>query len=191
MRAVEYIQRQLVSVHQILHDIADDLTPAELTTRALPNTNLLGFELWHVARTQDWAVHTLARGVPELIDEPRWQRRGRLATPGIGVGMSLAEADQVAHAVALTDLLAYADALHEATHAWLDTLSDDALDTLPAVPQQLARYPIYLEDAMRAEVPWMFEHPPLWRCLAPAIGHDRDHLAQMELFKHVLRSQAR
>ena len=188
MRATALLERQFASVNQILHDLADDLTTPELTTQILPDTNLLAFDLWHVARTQDWAVQTLARGVPELIDELRWQGRGRLATHGIGVGMSREEADGLARALALSDILAYADAVHAAILEWLRELPDDALDAQPDVPAHLARYPVYLEPAMRAEVPWMFQQPPVWRCLAPAIGHDRDHLAEMDLLKRQARA---
>ena len=189
MRATELLERQLASVNQILHDVADDLTPAELTTRILPDTNLLAFDLWHVARTQDWAAQTLARGVPEIVDEPRWQDCGRVATHGIGVGMTREEADNLSHAVAKADILAYADAVHATILAWLRTLPDDALDAQPDVPAHLARYPVYLEPAMRAEVPWMFQQPPVWRCLAPAIGHDRDHLAEIDLLKRQVRAR--
>lgn len=189
MRATALLERQFSSVNQILHDVADDLTAAELTTRILPDTNLLAFDLWHVARTQDWAVQTLARGIAELIDEPRWQDRGRLATHGIGVGMSREEADDLARSVSLGDILAYADAVHAAILAWLSALPDEALDAQPDVPAHLARYPIYLEPAMRGEVPWMFQQPAVWRCLAPANGHDRDHLAEMDLLKRQVRSR--
>ncbi len=189
MRATALLERQFASVNQILHDVAGDLTPTELTTRILPDTNLLAFDLWHVARTQDWAVQTLARGVPEIVDEPRWQGRGRLATHGIGVGMTRDEADALAHELALADILAYADAVHAAILEWLRELPDDALDARPDVPAHLARYPVYLEPAMRAEVPWMFQQPPVWRCLAPAIGHDRDHLAEMDLLKRQVRAR--
>lgn len=189
MRATALLERQFTSVNQILHDVAGDLTLAEQTTRILPDTNLLAYDLWHVARTQDWAVQTLARGVPEIIDEPRWQGRGGLATHGIGVGLSRDKADDLARAVALADILAYADATHTTILTWLRTLPDDVLDAQPDVPAHLARYPVYLEPAMREEVPWMFQQPPVWRCLAPAIGHDRDHLAEMDLLKRQLRAR--
>lgn len=190
MRAIALLQRQLASVNSILHDVAADLTADELVTRVLPNTNLLAFELWHVARAQDWAAQTLVRGVPEVIDEPRWQGRGALVTHGIGVGLSEAQADDLAHAVTLADILEYADAVHQAIISWLDTLDDEALDERPDVPSHLTRYPVYLEPAMRAEVPWMFEQPPTWRCLAPAIGHGRDHLAGLDLLKQQMRARA-
>ncbi|MGZ3601271.1 MAG: DinB family protein [Ktedonobacterales bacterium] len=189
MRAMELLERQFGSVNSILHDVADDLTPEELTTRSLANTNLLAFDLWHVARVQDWALQTLVRGVPELIDEPNWRDRGRLATHGIGVGMTLDEADDLARSLALADVLAYADAVHGGIISWLRANTDEELERQPDVPAQLTRYPVYLETAMRAEVPWMFQQPQVWRCLAPALGHNRDHLAEMDLLKRQLRAR--
>ena len=119
MRATDLLARQFASVNQILHDVGDDLTPDELTTRVLPHTNLLAFDLWHVARAQDWALQTLVRGVPEVIDDPRWQGRGRMVTHGIGVGLSAAQADELARSLALADILEYADTVHQALLAWL------------------------------------------------------------------------
>jgi len=189
VHATELLERQFNSVNQILHDLADDLTPQELTSRILPHTNLLAFDLWHVARTQDWALQTLARGVAEVIDEPRWHGRGWLTTPGIGVGLSQAQADELAHRVVLAEALEYADAVHRALLGWLRKISDRELGRTRDVPKHLARYPIYLEQAMREEVPWMFERPPVWRCLAPALGHVRDHLAEMDFLKRQLRAR--
>jgi hypothetical protein len=190
MQARALLAFQFTSVHSILHDLADDLTADELVTRVLPNTNLLAFDLWHVARTQDWALQTLVRGVPEVIDDAHWQECGTLATHGIGVGMTEAQADALAQQLRLADLVAYADATHAAIVSWLGQQSDDdALEQQPDVPTHLARYPVYLEPAMREEVPWMFQQPPVWRCLAPANGHVRDHLAAMDLLKQQGRAR--
>ena len=189
MRVTELLTLQFNTVHAILHDVADDLTAEELTTRALPGTNLLAFDLWHIARARDWALQMMVSGVPELIDEPRWQGRGALATHGIGVGLSEARADELARSLALADILAYADATHGAIITWLGEQSDEALDAHPDVPAHLARYPVYLGDAMRAEVPWMYQQPPVWRCLNPANMHVRDHLAEMDLLKRQLRAR--
>jgi hypothetical protein len=43
---------------------------------------------------------------------------------------------------------------------------------------------------MRAEAPWMYERPPVWRCLSPGLGHVREQLAQVELLKHQLRASS-
>jgi len=189
MRATDLLARQFASVNQILHDVGDDLTPDELTTRVLPHTNLLAFDLWHVARAQDWALQTLVRGVPEVIDDPRWQGRGQLVTHGIGVGLSEAQADELARSLTLADILAYADAVHQTLMVWLGAIPDNKLTRAPDVPTQLQRYPVYLEPAMREEVPWMFQQPQVWRCLFPALGHVRDHLAEMDLLKQQRRAR--
>lgn len=190
MRATALLARQLAAINTILHNVASDLTPEELTTRILPNSNLLAFDLWHIPRTQDWALQTLIRGAPEIIDEPRWQGCGRLVTHGIGVGYTEAEADDLARSLALPDILAYADAAHEHLVGWLDAQTDETLDYQPNVLAHLARYPVYLGDAMRVEVPWMYQRPPVWRCLFPATAHVRDHLAQMSLLKQQMRARA-
>lgn len=191
MRATELLATQFNSVNAILHDLANNLTAEELTTRTMPGTNLLGFDLWHVARTQDWALQTLVRGVPELIDDPRWQGRGALVTHGLGVGVTEAQADELARQVALADILEYADANHQNIIAWLGEQPEDALEQHPDVPAHLARYPVYLSDTMREEVPWMYQQPPVWRCLAPALGHARDHLAEIDLIKRQARAHGR
>jgi hypothetical protein len=142
---------------------------------------------WHVARTQDWALQTLVRGVPEMIDDPRWQGRGRLVTHGIGVGMSGEQADEMACHLVLADILEYADTVHQAILTWLSAIPDDERTREPDVPVHLQRYPIYLELAMREEVPWMFQHPQVWRCLMPVLVHVRDHLAQVDLLNRQRR----
>jgi hypothetical protein len=185
MRATELLQYQFVGVNQMFHMVADDLSPHELIARALPGTNLLAFDLWHAARTQDWALQTLVKGEPEIIDEPDWH--GRLPTRGIGVGLSRAQADELAHDLALPDLLAYADNAHQAILAWLSDTSDEDLSRVPDVPKHLTRYSVYLEPAMREEAPWMYLKPPVWLCLGPALGHVRDHLSEMELIKRHMR----
>ncbi len=190
MRATALLVTQLTSIHTVYHSLADDLAPEELLTRVIPNTNLLAFDLWHIARTRDWALQTLALGKPELIDELRWQGCGALATHGIGVGLTEAEADEMARQLELPDILEYADATHAALITWLGAQeSDDALDERPDTSAHMARYPIYLEQAMREEVPWAFDQPPIWRCLAPANAHIREHLAIIGLIKHQLRAR--
>lgn len=189
MRATELLARQFAMVNVVLHHISDDLTHDELTTRVLPHTNLLAFDLWHVARAQDWALQTLVRGEPEMIDDPRWQGRGRLATHGIGVGMSEAQADELAHNVELGDILEYADTVHLAILAWLRTTPDEELAREPDIYAHLQRYPVYLEPALREEAPWVFGSPQVWRCLMPGLHHVRDHLTEVALLKRQRRTR--
>ena len=189
MQTPELLLRQYGSIHSIFHDVADDLSPEEWTTRMLPETNLPGFDLWHVARTQDWSLHTLVRGVPEVISGPQWVGKGALTTPGIGVGMILQEADQLAHQVTKADVVLYADAVHTALVEWVASMNDLVLDETPDILAHYQAHPEYLTPAMRAEVPWTLEHPSVWRCLMPGLGHVRDHLVEISLLKRFWRRQ--
>jgi hypothetical protein len=101
--------------------------------------------------------------------------------------VSQEQADALARSLRLTDLLSYADATHQACLAFLETLSDEALDGAPDVLTHLESEPFYLSDTMRREVPWVFEQPPLWRCFNPIVPHGTEHLAQIELLKDQLR----
>ena len=187
MRATTYLQRHVLRSHSFLHDIADDLTAEELVTRVLPQTNLIAFDLWHITRLQDWVVQALAQGKPELLDAPPWRHWRSLPTRSFGPGVSQEQADALARSLQLSDLLSYADASHQACLEFLETLSDEALDSAPDVLTHLAREPFYLSDTMRREMPWVFEQPPLWRCFNPIVPHGGEHLAQMELLKDQLR----
>jgi hypothetical protein len=189
MQTPELLLRQCASVNSIFHAIADDLSPEEWTTRILPETNLLGFDLWHVARTQDWALHTLVCGMPEVISDLQWASKGALTTPGIGVGMTRQEADQLAQGVAKADVITYADAVHKTLMEWLASIHDLVLDEMPDILAHYQAHPEYLTPAMQAEVPWTAEHPSVWRCLMPGLGHVRDHLAEMGLLKRLWRHQ--
>jgi|SRR5579883_3013983 hypothetical protein len=190
MQAPELLLLQFASVNTMFHNVADDLSDEEWTTRILPDTNLPGFDLWHVVRTQDWALHTLVQGVPEIISDQQWAGKGALTTPGIGVGMTQPEADRLAREVTKADVLLYANAVHTKLVAWLSTINEVVLDTTPDILAHYQAHPEYLTPAMQAEVPWIANHPSVWRCLMPALGHVRDHLAEVNLLKHLWRRRS-
>src|SRR5215469_18297995 len=119
MKAIQMLAQQLHVVNLRLHHVAGDRRPADLTRRAAPGANAIGFILWHLVRSQDWAVSTAVRGVPEVVMNEPWSRQPSLTTPGIGTGFSPAEADRVAAGLDLDLLLAYADEVHGANLAWL------------------------------------------------------------------------
>lgn len=188
MRSTDLIRQQLNGVHRIFHEVAEDLADAEWTLHALPETNVLGFTLWHLPRTQDWAVHTVIRGVPEVIRDPKWSRLGDPEAVGIGVGMTLEEADSLARSVSRADVCAYADAVHNELLAWLATLSDDDLDAIPDIQAHHRDHPIYQTPEMHAEIADLIG-APAWRYLSgPCVGHWRGHFGELEILKQVMRS---
>ncbi|HEX7737224.1 MAG TPA: DinB family protein [Ktedonobacteraceae bacterium] len=187
MHAITLIQTQLNGIHQLFHECADDLTEAEWTKPVLLQTNLLGFTLWHMVRTRDWAVQTAIRGVPEVIADERWAGWSGLAHAGIGAGISLNQAKEIAHLASRTDVLAYADTVHSTIGNWLSRLSDDDLDTVPEMEAHMATYSAYQQPDFRAEIAGLFGQP-IWRLLSgPCSGHQREHLGELNLLKQILR----
>jgi hypothetical protein len=192
MRAVDLLREQLNGCRLYYHALADDLTDAEWTGRAVPESNVPGYTLWHLPRTLDWSVQTAARGVPEVIAREPWTGRRLLAEAGIGVEIPLAEADAIAAAVAREDVIAYADAVLETVRDWLSTLGDDDLDATPDVVTHHEHVPFaaYRRPEVRREVAGMAGSPVWALVYSPGIEHYRDHLGELDLIKQILRRGA-
>jgi len=196
MNAIEMLIQQLDTVNIRLHHSAADLAPEELVARPLPGVNPIGFILWHMARSQDWAVNTALRDEPEVIKDPRW-RDTSLAVPGIGTGFAPEEAGDVAGRVDLPTLLAYADAVHGDAVAWLRAHDDAMLDEIPDAAAHDAPHPEYQTSGFRAEMDGGPEHDdavgrkgglPAWVYLTSvAVTHLHRHLGEVDVIKAVLR----
>ncbi len=169
------LAQQLETVNLRIHHSARDLTPAELAARPLPGVNPIAFLLWHMARSQDCA----------------------LAVPGIGTGFELDEAARVAARFELHDLLEYVDAVHRDTVAWLHTVDEDFLDSIPDVAAHDARHAAYQTPGFRAEMDSGPEHDdamgrsgglPVWIFLTSvSVTHLHRHLGELDLVKDFLR----
>lgn len=191
--------QQLETVNLRLHHSARGLTAVDLVGRPLAGVNPLGFTVWHMARSQDWAVNTAIRDTPEVITRPPW-RGMRLAIAGIGTGFAPEAAAEVAGAVDLGELLDYADAVLADTIEWLGTLDESALDDIPDVAAHDARYPEYQTDGFRAEMDSGPEHDdaigrkgglPVWVFLTSvSVTHLHRHLGELDLIKDLLRRGA-
>src|ERR1700719_4488263 len=197
MNSIAMLRQQLHTVNLRLHHSAGDLTEAELLAVPMPGANPIGFILWHMVRSQDWAVNTAVRGREELIKREPWSW-SLLAHPGIGTGFDAAEAKEVSHEVELKPLLAYADAVHAEIVAWLDSISETDLDVIPDVAAHDAPHPEYQTAVFRAEMDSGPEHDdavagqgglPVWIFLTSvALTHLHRHLGEVDLLKDLLRS---
>ena len=192
------LRQQLHTVNLRMHHSAGDLTPTELTVRPFRGVNPIGFIVWHMARSQDWAVNTAIRGEPELIKLEPWSW-SILAHPGIGTGFTADEAEEVAREVDLKPLLAYADAVHQEVVGWLDSITEADLDAIPNVTAHDAPYPEYQTSGFQAEMDSGPEHDdavadkgglPVWIFLTSvAVTHLHRHLGEVDLIKDMLRGR--
>ena len=190
--------QQLDTVNIRLHHSAAGLTRHELAARPIAGANAIGFILWHMTRSQDWAVNTAIRNEPEVIMRESW-RHTPLAVPGIGTGFNDDEAQQVADQIELEMLLTYADAVHEDVTSWLRTQSDSLLDEIPDVEAHDAPHPEYQTAGFRAEMGSGPEHDdavgrkgglPAWVYLTSvAVTHLHRHLGEVDLLRDLLRRE--
>jgi len=199
VNAIEMLIQQLDTVNIRLHHSAGDLTRDELVAPPLEGANPIGFILWHMARSQDWAVNTAIRDEPEVITRRPWSASS-VAVHGIGTGFDAEEAGDVARRVDRQTLLAYADAVHVQVTAWLRTQSESMLDEIPDVAAHDAPHPEYQTPGFRAEMDSGPEHDdavgrkgglPAWVYLTSvAVTHLHRHLGEVDLLKDLLRRGA-
>jgi hypothetical protein len=196
VNAIEMLAQQLDTVNIRVHHTAGDLKDGELVAQPLSIANPIGFILWHMARSQDWAVNTAIRDVAEVITMDPW-RRSSLAVPGIGTGFDAAAATDLARRVDRDTLLGYADAVHANALAWLRTQNESMLDLIPDVAAHDALHPEYQTAGFRAEMDSGPEHDdavgrkgglPAWVFLTSvAVTHLHRHIGEVDLVKALLR----
>ncbi len=196
VNAIGMLAQQLETVNLRIHHSAHDLTREELVARPLPGVNPIAFLLWHMARSQDWAVNTAILDRPEVIMRQPWTA-SPLAVPGIGTGFELDEAAGSAMRFQLPDLLEYADAVHRDALEWLRTVDEQILEVIPDVAAHDARHAEYQTHGFRAEMDGGPEHDdavgrsgglPVWIFLTSvSITHLHRHLGELDLVKDLLR----
>jgi hypothetical protein len=114
-------------IREIVHDVLDGLTPAELDFRLDGSANSISWLIWHLTRVQDDHIAGAA-GLEQVWLAQGWAVRCALPLDqdDIGYGHS---SDQVAVVRLTPDLLAgYHDATCEQTIAYLGGLTDADMD---------------------------------------------------------------
>src|SRR5437667_12352861 len=196
--------QQLDTANIRLHHSAGDLAPEELVAQPIPSANPIGFMVWHMARSQDWAANTAIRDEPEMITRDPWSR-STIAGPGTGTGFEAGQAIDVSRRVDLNTMLAYADAVHADITSWLRNEDESLLDEIPDAEAHDGRHPEYLTVGFRAEMSSGPEHDDAvgrkgglsaWIYLTSvltsvAITHLHRHLGEVDLLKDLLRRGVR
>jgi len=190
MNLTAYLQKQFSNFNAVLHGIAGDLTDEEWITRPGPGQNMLGYTVWHIPRTQDNFLQAWIRGQAEIVQGERWAHWAHLKSLGIGVGITLEEADEIARSVRLADVMTYADEVHQAMSTWLGEISEEVLDQVPDARAHLAAFPEYQTPGYMEEVNNLYDLPAWGLLIRPCMGHVQRHLGEVDITKDVLRKAA-
>lgn len=112
-------------IREIVHDVLDGLTEADLQYRVDPQANSISWQVWHLTRVQD--DHVAAAGGLTQVWLAGFEQRFGLPLDPLDTGYGHTSA-QVAAVHAPADLLAaYHDATHDQTISFVSALTDGDL----------------------------------------------------------------
>jgi hypothetical protein len=92
----------------------------------LPGHNSIAWNVWHIARGEDWGV-TVLRGDEQLLVRDGWDRRMGVTRRDIGTGMTTAEVAELSAAINLEALHGYWDAVYSETRRFVRQAGFDSL----------------------------------------------------------------
>jgi hypothetical protein len=188
MNTTLFLQKQLSNIHSVFQEIVGNLNDQEWTSRPVPGQNLPGYTAWHLPRTQDNFVQTWIRGIPEVVHSERWMHWQRFKRFGIGAGITVEEADEIAHTVNRADVLAYADDVHHEIIGWLNELDENSLDHIPEAARHLSLYPEYQTPGFHKDTDSLLNQPEWALLMRPCIGHVHRHLGELQAVKVFLQT---
>ena len=127
MTPAELLTDAFERILQTATGAVEELTDEQLATRVTPDANSIAWLVWHLARVQDDHVADVA-GTEQVWTAQDFVSRFDLPFDAgvIGYGMSSADVGRVRADAGL--LTGYLRAVHEATIAYVSTLSADDLD---------------------------------------------------------------
>lgn len=169
---------QLNGSFNVLKEVASKATDDEWTSRPFAGANLIGFTVWHAARSIDWAVNCILRDQPELVEGAEWRDLGR-PDAFFGAGATREAADNVARTVPRQRVIDYLAAMGPDTLAWLDSTPQEWLDRPVDLKSNRARERGYAGDPVWPEIEDL-NGIPRWQLLArPCVSHIRVHYGEL------------
>jgi uncharacterized damage-inducible protein DinB len=118
-----------------LKKAVDGLTPAELRWQPTLTSNTISWIVWHMARVEDRWVNRVLRGGDELWIRDGWHEKFGMAGEAHGYGETEAQVRAMPE-VAMSDLLAYFDAVRQSTLAHLEQMTSADVEATYAHPRR-------------------------------------------------------
>lgn len=129
MDAKEIITASLNQSHGYLERALEGLTHEDIAWQPTEECNSIAFILWHLAQVEDFFINRVIQQKPRIYDEGGWPEN--LGTPAneSGYGYTV-EQLKAWKAPKPEPLLAYADAVHKSTMAYLEQLTPEKMKEL-------------------------------------------------------------
>ena len=129
MNTVLFISQSLIQAQVRLLASCNGLAREQVLWRPAPLANNIGFNLWHLARSEEAIVHHLGGQQPELWESEGWHKRFgqpvEAPDPGDKAGLRDLPIPE------LGVLVDYLQAVHQRTLALVSELTQEGLDAAP------------------------------------------------------------
>lgn len=127
MDALDFIRRNMQSLHRLFDRVVSDLDDEQLHYQAAPGVQPIAFSLWHLVRTEDNIIRFVIQRRPTVWLEGGWHERFGLDPRGQGTGMTDEQAASL-RINSLPDWQQYMTRVWVATDEYLDALDPSGLD---------------------------------------------------------------
>jgi hypothetical protein len=128
MNTIDFIQRQMTSLHRLLDHVVEDLNEDQLHHQHAPGVQTIAFSLWHYVRTEDNIIQFVIQRKPTVWMTGGWPEKFRLDSRSQGTGMTSEEAAAL-QINSVAEWRRYMTAVWAATDEYLSTLTPERLDT--------------------------------------------------------------
>lgn len=129
MDVKDFALRSINDAHAALMQAVDGLSDEEILWQPQPGANHIAFNLWHMARIEDWFFQYMFQRVPQVWEAERWHEKlGLPDDPRVtGWGYTTDEVASFPH-VRLRDLLEYVAAVRARTVDYLQRAEPATFD---------------------------------------------------------------
>ena len=129
METKEFVKLTLDSIQQSVDNALKDLTEEDLNYQPGPESNSIGFTLWHQIRAEDSIINDMLANQPQEWITGKWYKKCNMSDDPQNSGFGYTP-EQVASFVCpnLDILLDYGKAVRAGTKKYLDSLTPEKFD---------------------------------------------------------------
>lgn len=104
----------------------DGISSAEAYAQPAPDTNPIGWIVWHMARVEDYWINNVMRDAGQVWNRCGWDVKFGMDPINRGAGQTIEQVKSMPH-IEVADLLAYFDAVRTETGPYVEGLTDSDL----------------------------------------------------------------
>lgn len=125
----EYIATIKSAYDEYLEELkkaVDGVSDAEAYSQPSPDSNHIGWLVWHMARVEDYWINGVLRDADQVWNRGGWDDKFGMDSEARGAGQSIDEVKAMPM-VKMADLLAYFDAVRSETAPAIESLDEEKL----------------------------------------------------------------